>query len=293
MASFREGWQALAMAEGAVLVTGASTGIGEACALELDRRGYSVFAGVRREEDGDKLRAQASGRLEAVQLDITDAEDIAAMVKRIQSAKVPPFRAVVNNAGIARGGPLEYLPIDDWRLQLEVNVIGQVAVTQAVLPMLRASHGRIVFIGSSSGRVSTPLMGPYGASKHAMEAIAESLRHELREARIRVVLVEPGAVKTAIWDKGRALADELEQQFPAEAVERYKDHIEAVRKGIDMQERNGVTPSVVAAVVAKAIEAHRPRARYLVGRDAQVLGVVARVLPDRLRDALVAKVAGP
>ena len=281
------------MAEGTVLVTGASTGIGEACALELDRRGYTVFAGVRREQDGERLKGEASPRLVPVQLDVTDAEDIAAVAKRIQTTPGPPFRAVVNNAGVARGGPLEYLPVDDWRLQFEVNVIGQVAVTQAVLPMLRASHGTIVFIGSSSGRVSTPLMGPYGASKHALEAIAESLRHELREARIRVVLVEPGAVKTAIWDKGRALADELEQQFPAEAINRYRRHIEAVRKGIDMQDRNGIPASDVAALVAKAIEAHRPRARYLIGRDAVVLGVVARVLPDRLRDALVAKVAGP
>ena len=280
------------MADGAVLVTGASTGIGEACALELDRRGYTVFAGVRREEDGERLKKEASDRLVPVRLDVTDAGDIASVVKTIEAAG-HGLRAVVNNAGVARGGPLEYLPIDDWRFQLEVNVIGQVAVTQAVLPLLRTARGAIVFIGSVSGRISTPLMGPYGASKHALEAVAESLRHELRDAGIRVVLIEPGAVKTAIWDKGRALADELEQSFPREAIDRYARHIEAVRKGIDMQDRVGIPASAVAAVVLKAIESRRPRARYLVGRDALVQGVVARVLPDRLRDALVAKVAGP
>ena len=279
---------------GAVLVTGASTGIGEACAMELDRRGYTVFAGVRRDEDGERLKQQASASLVPVRLDITDADDIAAAVKTIDAAAGGlGLRAVVNNAGVARGGPLEYLPLDDWRLQLEVNVIGQVAVTQAVLPLLRKGRGTVVFIGSSNGRVSPPLMGPYGASKHALEAIAESLRHELRDAGIRVVLVEPGAVKTPIWDKGRALADELEKSLPGEAVERYAGHIKAVRKGIDMQDRAGIPPSAVAAVVLKAIESARPRARYLVGRDAVASGIAARFLPDRVRDLLVAKLAGP
>jgi NAD(P)-dependent dehydrogenase (short-subunit alcohol dehydrogenase family) len=282
------------MARGHVLVTGASTGIGEACALELDRLGYTVFAGVRREEDGARLQKEASDRLTPVHLDVTDAADIAAVAKLLAGACGPAgLRAVVNNAGIARGGPLEYLPIEDWRLQLEVNVIGQVAVTQAVLPMLRTGRGRVVFIGSVSGRISTPLMGPYGASKHAMEAIAESLRHELRPAGIRVALVEPGAIKTPIWDKGRALADELEHSLPEGATDRYGPFIQAVRKGIDDQERVGIPPARVAAVVVKAIESPRPRARYLVGRDAVVQGLIDRVLPDRIRDALVAKVAGP
>jgi NAD(P)-dependent dehydrogenase (short-subunit alcohol dehydrogenase family) len=280
------------MSGAAVLVTGASTGIGESCALELDRRGYRVFAGVRREEDGERLRSQGSDRLAPVQLDVTDSEDIAAAIKAIGTA-AGGVRALVNNAGIALGGPLEYLPIDEWRRQFEVNVIGQVGVTQAALPLLRLTRGTVVFIGSVGGRVSTPLLGPYNASKHALEAIAESLRHELRDAGIRVALVEPGAVKTPIWQKGRDKADELERNLPAEAMDRYAAHVEAVRKGIDMQERNGVPAAAVAAVVAKAIEAHRPRARYLVGRDAVVLGLVDRLLPDRARDALVAKVAGP
>jgi NAD(P)-dependent dehydrogenase (short-subunit alcohol dehydrogenase family) len=282
------------MSGGAVLVTGASTGIGEACAVELDRRGYTVFAGVRRDEDGARLKQEASRALVPVRLDITDAGDVAAVVKTIDAAVGRAgLRAVVNNAGVARGGPLEYLPLDDWRLQFEINVIGQVAVTQAVLPLLRLARGTIVFIGSTSGRISTPLMGPYGASKHAMEAIAESLRHELHDAGIRVALVEPGAVKTAIWDKGRALADEVEKSLPGEAAERYAGHIKAVRKGIEDQERVGIAPSAVAAVVLKAIESPRPRARYLVGRDALAIGVASRFLPDRVRDVLVAKLVGP
>jgi NAD(P)-dependent dehydrogenase (short-subunit alcohol dehydrogenase family) len=164
-----------------------------------------------------------------------------------------------------------------------------------MLGLLRAQapRARIVFIGSTSGRVSTPLMGPYGASKHAIEAIAESLRHELRPAGIRVVVVEPGAVKTPIWDKGRATADELEQELGPEASERYGSFITAVRDGIEMQDRNGVPPDKVAEVVEQALTSPRPRARYLVGKDAQLIGLVSRFLPDRLRDVLVAKVAGP
>lgn len=290
-----------------VLVTGASTGIGEACVHLLAERGDRVYAGVRRVEDGERLVAEvgagtargAEGGVGApvvpVLLDVTDAEQVAAAAERIdEEVGADGLLGVVNNAGIARGGPVEYLPLDDWRLQLEVNVVGQVAVTQAVLPLLRrAEHARVVFIGSVSGRLSTPLMAPYGASKHALEAIAESMRHELAPADIKVVLVEPGAIKTAIWDKGRALADELEERMPAEAAERYADHIAAVRKGIEDQDRNGIPPRKVAEVVERALHGRRPRARYLVGVDAKGGALMTRLLPDRLRDAAVGRLAGP
>jgi NAD(P)-dependent dehydrogenase (short-subunit alcohol dehydrogenase family) len=281
---------------GAILVTGASTGIGEACALHLAEGGDTVFAGVRKPEDGERLLDQADGALTPVILDVTDAEQIAAVTEQIgETVGDAGLLALVNNAGIARGGPLEYLPIDDWRLQLEVNVIGQVAVTQAVLPLLRraAPASRIVFIGSISGRLSTPLMGPYGASKHALEAIAESLRHELKPAGIKVSLVEPGAIKTAIWDKGRELADELDETLGPEAHERYAAHIEAVRKGIEDQDRTGIPPLKVAEVVAAAIHSRRPKARYLVGKDAKAGALMVRLLPDRPRDIAVGKLAGP
>lgn len=272
-----------------VLVTGTSTGIGEAVARRLDRDGHTVFAGVRREEDGRKLQEGASPRLTPVLLDVTDTAAIEAAAKTVaDQVGASGLDGLVNNAGIARGGPLEYLPLEEWRTQLEVNIIGQVAVTQAFIPLLRQSGaGCLVFIGSIGGRLATPLMSPYNASKFAIAGIAESLRHELRPFGIKVSLVEPGGVKTAIWDKGRAYADELRERLPAEAFERYRTQIEGLEKGLDFQMRHAISPDKVADVVMQALESPRPRARYLVGRDAAVVGITTRLLPDRLRDALV------
>jgi len=275
-----------------VLITGASTGIGEACALHLAERGWQVFAGVRREEDGQRLAAAAGGGwLEPIILDVTDEPGVLKAVSGLGDR----LTAVVNNAGIAVGGPIEYLPLDDWRRQFEVNVIGQLAVTRAALPLIRAegAGGRLVYIGSIGGRISTPLLGPYGASKFALEAICESMRHELAPSGIKVVLIEPGAVRTAIWDKGRRDADAIEAALPAEAISRYKWAVDGVRKGIDMQERNGVPPAKVAEVVERALTSPRPRARYLVGRDAMAMAAVARLLPDPARDFLVRTVSKP
>jgi NAD(P)-dependent dehydrogenase (short-subunit alcohol dehydrogenase family) len=278
----------------AFLVTGASTGIGEATALHLDRLGHTVFAGVRKEADGERVAGQASGHLRPLILDVADEKQVAAAADEIDDAVGERGLAgVVNNAGIAVGGPLEYLPVDEWRTQLEVNVIGQVAVTQAMLPMLRRATGRIVFVGSISGRVGTPLMGPYAASKFAIEGLAEALRQELYEWRIAVSVIEPGAVKTAIWDKGRETADRLETDMPPEAAERYADHIAGIRAGIEQQDSNGVPPAKVAEVIEHALLARRPRERYLVGRDAQVAGAMARVAPDRVKQFLVRQFSRP
>ncbi len=277
------------MTAGSILVTGASTGIGEACALHFDRLGWQVFAGVRRDQDGDRLKAQAVGRFHPVNIDVTDRASVEQGAKEIETAlDGRGLTAVVNNAGVAVGGPVEYVPLDEWRRQLEVNVIGQLSVTQAVLPLIRRSgaQGRIVFMGSIGGRMSSPLIAPYNASKHAIEAIAESMRHELASAGIRVVVVEPGAVRTPIWDKGQASADDIEAALPAEAVERYGAAIADLRKAMTFQARTGVQPDVVAHVVEKAVTSSRPAARYLVGRDAKLMASIARFLPDRARDAV-------
>jgi NAD(P)-dependent dehydrogenase (short-subunit alcohol dehydrogenase family) len=283
------------MATRSVLITGSSTGIGEACALRLASKGWHVFAGVRREEDGERLaataKATANATLEPLILDVTDEPGVEKALGEVGDR----LTAVVNNAGVAVGGPIEYLPLDEWRRQFEVNVIGQLAVTRAALPFIRAAGpgGRVVFIGSIGGRISTPLLGPYDASKFALEAIAESLRHELRPAGIKVALIEPGAVATPIWDKGRRTADEIEAALPPEAASRYRWAVEAIRNGIDMQERNGVPADKVAQVVERALTSSRPRARYLVGRDAVVMATVARLLPDSARDLLVRRVTKP
>lgn len=278
--------------ERSILVTGASTGIGEAIALRLDQAGHTVFAGVRKAADADRLAARASERLTPVTLDVTDQAQIDAAVKVIDD-QAGGLVGVVNNAGIARGGPLEFIELDEWRDQLEVNVIGQVAVTKAVLPLIRRERGRVVFIGSIGGKAASGMMGPYNASKFAIEAIGESLRHELHPWGLHVSVVEPGAIKTAIWDKGRQTADRLDAELSAEAKELYGPHIAAIRKGIDMQDRQGIEPEAVAKVVEHALFSRRPKTRYVVGRDALAQSVMVRLLPDRAREAVIRKVAGP
>ena len=275
-----------------VLVTGASTGIGEACALRLDRLGHRVYAGVRSEEHARGLRQRGSERIVPVFLDVTDQAQVDAVAKQIGDGG-GSLDGVVNNAGVARGGPLEYLPLEIWREQLEVNVLGQVAVTKAVLPFIRAASGRIVFIGSIGGRIATMLMGPYNASKFAIEAIGESLRSELHAWGISVSVVEPGAIRTPIWDKGRQQADRLERALPEEARTRYARHIAAIRKAIEMPDRQGANPDKVAAAVEQALFSSRPKTRYLVGTDARVQALLVRWLPDRPREAIVRRFAGP
>jgi NAD(P)-dependent dehydrogenase (short-subunit alcohol dehydrogenase family) len=275
-----------------VLVTGASSGIGEACAVHLDRLGHRVYAGVRKEEHAQALRDIGSHRMVPVFLDVTDQAQIHAAAKQI-AGEAAGLDGVVNNAGIAKGGPLEYLPLEQWRQQFEVNVLGQVAVTKAMLPLIRPAGGRIVFIGSIGGKVATMLLGPYNASKFAVEAIGESLRHELHPWAISVSVVEPGAIKTAIWDKGRQDADRVERDLPPEARTRYADHIAAIRKGIDTQDRQGVGPEKVAKAVEHALFSHRPKTRYLVGTDAKIQSALVRWLPDRPREAIIRRIAGP
>jgi len=275
-----------------ILVTGASTGIGQACALHLDAAGHQVFAGVRNEADAARLEERGSSRLHPVFLDVTDQDQIDAVAERI--AKEPGgLSGVVNNAGVARGGPIEYLSVEVWREQFEVNVFGQVAVTRAMLPMIRHGSGRIVFIGSIGGKLATMMMAPYNASKFALEAIGEALRAELRPWGIDVSVIEPGAVKTEIWEKGRQTADQLERQLPPEAVDRYAPHIAAIRKGIDMQDKGGVGPEKVAEAVGHALFADRPKTRYVIGVPARVQSAMVRVLPDRQREAIIRKFAGP
>jgi NAD(P)-dependent dehydrogenase (short-subunit alcohol dehydrogenase family) len=275
-----------------VLISGCSTGIGEACALHLDRKGHRVYAGVRNEEDAGRLREKGSDRLIPVFLDVTDPDQVANVARRIREQE-GTLQGVVNNAGVARGGPLEFLPLEVWREQFEVNVLGHIAVTQAVLPLIRAGRGRVVFIGSISGKLATALMGPYGASKFAIEGVAEALRHELHPWGIWVSVVEPGAVKTAIWEKGRKQVAQAEQDLPPEALEQYGSHLEALRKGIEMQDRQGISPYKVAEAVEHALGSKRPKTRYTVGVDARMQSAMVRVLPARPREAIIRRFAGP
>ncbi len=277
---------------GAVLITGASTGIGRACAEHLDSLGFTVFAGVRKQSDADSLRETGSGRTQALMLDVTDSQSIAAAMGSVEQAAPAGLAGLVNNAGIAVAGPLEFVTLDDWRRQLEVNFIGQVAVTQAALPALRRARGRIVNMTSIGGRLASPFLGPYSASKYALEAITDSLRLELRPFGIEVAAVEPGAVATPIWGKGRAEAEQATANMPAQAMQLYRAGIEALPKIIAQAERSGVAPLEVARAVAHALTASRPKTRYVVGRDAKGRLFLTRLLPTRVMDRIVARAMG-
>ena len=278
-------------AERAILVTGASTGIGAACALGLDRLGMRVFAGVRRAADGAALQREASPRLTAVAIDVTDAGSIAGAARTITAVMGDAGLAgLVNNAGIAVPGPLEFLPLADLRRQLEINVVGQIAVTQAMLPLLRAARGRIVNMGSIGGRMATPFVGAYAASKFALEALTDALRVELRPWRIGVSIIEPGAIATPIWQKSAREGERLRAAMPPEATRLYGQALEALRRGAARSERDAIPPDAVVAAVVHALTAPRPRTRYVIGRRAKVQAAIARWVPDRARDRLLTRV---
>jgi NAD(P)-dependent dehydrogenase (short-subunit alcohol dehydrogenase family) len=268
------------------LVTGAGRGIGRSIALRLADRGWKVHAGVRRPEDGDSLReAGAAGDIRPVGLDLRDEQQIAGLSEAVDGQ----LDAVVNNAGIVVAGPVEALPVDELRDQLEVNVVAQVAVTQAVLPLLRAAKGRVVFLSSISGRVSTPFMGAYTASKFALEAIADSLRMELREWQIPVVLVEPGSMDTDLWRNALELADETEAQMSPEHRALYDRQLAGMRKAVKTIQKRTGSADKVAAAVERALTAPRPKARYLVGSDARVQVALRGALPTRAMDAAIVR----
>ena len=270
----------------AVLVTGAAKGIGRATALRLARGGWRVFAGVRRDQDGAELRAQHDG-IQPVQLEVTDAEQIAVAASQIEDASGGALHGVVNNAGIALGGPLEYLPPGELRRQLDVNVVGQVAVTQAVLPMLRHARGRIVFVGSISGRSAVPFTGAYAASKHALEAIADAWRVELMPFGVDVVLIEPGVIATPIWETSIAAGDRMLAGAPPSLEQDYGKKLAALRRHAE-RGNEGLDADVVARTIEHALTASSPKTRYLIGNDARLRLWLQRLLPDRARDRLIA-----
>jgi NAD(P)-dependent dehydrogenase (short-subunit alcohol dehydrogenase family) len=272
----------------AVLVTGTSTGIGHACVARLIAEGYSVLAGVRRSADGERLAAEFPERLHWLELDVTDNAAIAVAVEQAGSiVGSHGLTGLVNNAGVAIGGPLEFVPAALLRRQFEVNVIGLHAVTAAFLPLIRRGHGRIVNIGSISGRIASPFIGPYTASKHAVEGLSDSLRLELAPEGIHVAVIEPGQVRTPIWDKGVAAFSEVSERFPPEAQARYGMRLRVFRWLLERAPRVAVSPELVADRVVHALTSSEPRTRYVVGSDARVRLWLTRLLPDRVMDAIV------
>ena len=255
----------------------------------MDGAGWRVFAGIRREEDSASLREAGSSRLMPVKLDVIDAGEISAAADLVAEAVGDAgLDGLVNNAGIAVPSPLETLPIEDFRRQIDVNLTGQLAVTQALLPSIRTAKGRIVFITSIGGRIAFPLTGAYHAAKFGLEAVGDVFRQELRPWGISVSIVEPGSIDTPIWERGEREADEIGVGTPARE-ELYGRAIERYRKVIRNLAERGIPPEKVGAVVEHALSAGRPRTRYLVGLDAKFQARAKLFMPTRIFDRLVAR----
>ncbi len=281
-----------------ILITGASTGIGRACAERMAKRDFRVFCGVRKESDATDLRAGDNPNLVPVYIDVTDSDAITRARSEIEATTGEDgLFGLVNNAGIAVGGPLEALTLDEIRHQFEVNLFGQIAVTQAFLPLLRQGQeihghlGRIVNMSSMAGKVGQPLVGPYCASKHALEAITDSLRRELTEQKIFACAVEPGVIQTPIWDKGREAADENIDRLDPEMQALYGESVHRLRRVLDTVSDKGVAADRVAKAVQHALTARRPKLRYPVGTDAKMSIAMARWLPGRWFDRAIASFA--
>jgi NAD(P)-dependent dehydrogenase (short-subunit alcohol dehydrogenase family) len=271
-----------------VLVTGAARGIGKAIVEHLASTGWDVVAGVRSEQDADAITKVDPQRVSAVILDVTDADHIA----KLADALPARLDAVVNNAGVAVGGPVETVTPDDWRKVLEVNVIGQFAVTRAVLPKLRESRGRAVFISSVNGRISTPMLGPYSASKFALEAACDALRIELRGWGVPVVLIEPAQTDTDMWRTADDMALETEAAMSPEHRELYARHLRGMKKFVPAARKMAVSTDKVVAVVDEALTARRPRARYVVGLMPKLQTAMVTNMPTALRDRLTSMMVG-
>jgi NAD(P)-dependent dehydrogenase (short-subunit alcohol dehydrogenase family) len=277
----------------AVVITGASSGIGQACAMELDRRGFRVFAGVRSEHAAETLKAEMSSRATPLLIDVTEADTIVAAAEAVaKTMGNAGLAGLVNNAGIVVSGPVEAVPLHFWRRQIEVNLIGQVAVIQAFLPLLRKARGRVVNIGSINGALAAPYLGPYSASKFALEAVTDALRVELRSLGIQVSAVEPGAINTPIWQKSIAAADQLSEKVAPEILSLYEADLTAMRRMVDRSAQAAMPVESVVRAVIHALTAKRPKTRYFLGWHVRLPFTGMRMLNDRLRDWIVRKLIG-
>ena len=274
------------------LVTGASSGIGQATALKLDADGHEVFAAVEPDSDTTGL-ATASERLTVLALDVTLSASIAASADEVSGRLAGRgLDGLVNNAGAGFPGPLELLAVEDLRRQLEVNVIGQIAVTQAMLPLVRQGAGRIVFVGSVGGVLASQFAGAYHASKFAIEAVGDVWRQELEPEGIEVILIEPSAISTPIWSKAIAYLDELVQS-DSPRMARYRERLTAFRETLHSADEHGKAPEDVAEVIAQALTARKPNARYVVGAAGRFATALRPLIPDRLADKLAERTAQP
>ena len=272
--------------EKTILITGASSGIGKACAIYLDQVGYRVFAGVRKKEDGDNLLNESSERLQPVLLDVTDQKSITLAMEFIQKETAGALFGLINNAGIGRGGALEVTPLEEIRKLMDVNVIGLMAVTKAFIPLIREAKGRIINIGSTASYLAIPGSSVYAASKFAVRAFTDAMRLELKPFDVDVILVSPGAVESAIWEKGLKYRKDLRKKAPPEiaalygSLRKFGDRLYETMKRIPAKE--------VAKAVESALDTKKPKRYYIVGKDAKGAALAAK-WPKSLLDRIILK----
>ncbi len=275
------------------IVTGTASGIGRATTLLLAQRGFRVFAAVRKNEDVQAWHEASIDGVEPLQLDVTDLDSIAAALARVEESLAgKTLDAIVNNAGIAVTCPFEFVDLDAMRMQFEVNVFGVAAVTRCFLPLIRRPGGRVVNVSSGAGKIALPLLGPYAASKHALEAMSDVLRLELRRQGIAVSVIEPGYIESAMHEKNQSAAHELLESLSAEARQKYGRAIERLRENDDRQSARAAPAVEVAEAIHRALTARRPRTRYPVTREAKLLAWVGPFLSDRMRDRIFGRISG-
>lgn len=276
-----------------VLITGTSSGIGWATALHLDRLGFEVFASVRRPEDAERLAAAASDRLVTLQLDVTDTASVeAARASVEEKLGGRGLDGLVNNAAYTTTSPMEFVDIDALRRQFEVNVFGVAAVTKAFLSHVTRPGGRIVNVSSGAGRIVTPLIGPYCASKYALVALSDALRVELRGAGIGVSIIEPGFIETPMHEKNDAQIAELLEALPVAGTERYAPALQRLKATNEKLSKTAAPALDVARAIERALTDARPKARYPVTREARLLYWIGPFLTDRMRDAIFGRIVG-
>jgi NAD(P)-dependent dehydrogenase (short-subunit alcohol dehydrogenase family) len=267
-----------------ILISGASTGIGRACAVHLARKGHNVWAGVRTQKAVDEIARLNVQGLSPIFLDVTDSKSIASAVSVVKK-KSGTLHALINNAGIAVGGPIEGLSLDKWRRQFDINFFGLIELTQACLPMLRESKGRVLNMSSLSGRIATPFLGPYAASKFALEAFSDSLRREMRRFDVKVCIIEPGPIKTPIWEK--SVGESLNTEISPDIKSLYGESIDKFVSFMRKTGETAVPVSVVVKAVEHALTARSPQTRYPVGRGIKIAARAANVIPDKWLDRLL------
>lgn len=271
-----------------VVITGASTGIGFATAVDLAHDGHQVFAGVRKSEDGEKLR-QAHSSIIPVLLDVNNEAQVQNVVQVIREKMKTKKLALINNAGVAVPGPIEALPLSEFRRQFETNVFGLISVTQAFLPLLRETQGRIVNISSIAGRVASPFLGAYAASKFAVEGLSDSLRREVSAFGVKVVLVEPGPIETPIWEKGLGQKDKMKEYMTPAFEKIYGSAINSFMKQVEDAVEHADPVDYVVDAIKQGLFSLNPQNRYLVGRQAKISGFLSQILPSKAIDTVISK----